>query len=615
MAEYLEFSTTNELGYIYGTRIKYTISGSTLYIEDVQFKSVSAAHDNPFYLDGKIKINGVTVYTCDNEPIVLNSMGDWISSGISCSSSVSGSSVSVQFAPNNWSTFFGIYGTNEKLNFKVSSTAKTIEESGNDNGDEEGGGDLWEPGDDSGLTPRYLHVNQGEGTVVKVRRSYPGHRKCWDSIEPTDPIYCDGQDTFYIEVAALPGYELDYYNVEGRQVPYLLENFIYSHTEPTIPDRHYYRLHYDMDASVTATAHMGSGNHTGYIYIRQGEGTKLTVTRTHVDNDLYFEKGNYIGELVDGTPILDENGEQWYRYNGWYGDLFSIEAEALPGYTIDKYYNEGIFLCNYQISGQLYGELFDDGSQGWWFETFPEDSVEENIAWIRSSATLNRSAINIDTDGSGFNPYTCYIDTEIISYPQVITECEIIGQKEIIGEMWSGTVTYPSNDYRTNAYSSWGSKGDYYNNVYCLKFKTQSNLGAGTHTSITFHIKTGGKKDSTEDTNTLMNYALCTSDANCEDYALSFGTHTDEYCITTGTFNEVLDGVNLIVIDNVELSPDTNYYLFVWDVNSGGVLTEIYPAENHSVVVTREDTNSVIHSIEFKPYNIYIDNGESWEPL
>lgn len=215
---YLEFTTTNKIGYSFETRIKYTISGGTIYIDDVQFKSNDLELDSPFYLDGVIKIDGVTVYTCSSDkadhPILLDSSGEWISSDISCSKTFSGNTISVQLAPNKWSTFFGIYGTNESFNFQISSTAKSITvnsgESGGSGGDEQTAKNLWVfKGYGTDVTIQRFYDDTDTYSAVSLELDRQDDSGEWYRIELQD------EDYFKIEASAATGYIIDTYNYVG----------------------------------------------------------------------------------------------------------------------------------------------------------------------------------------------------------------------------------------------------------------------------------------------------------------------------------------------------------------------------------------------------------------
>lgn len=96
------------------------------------------------------------------------------------------------------------------------------------------------------------------------------------------------------------------------------------------------------------------GSH--YVLVKQADGTKLTVTRTYVDSDSYYAQGDYVGELVDGELFQDDYGK-WYKYRAWDHDLFTIEAEALPGYNIDSHSNRNCIFgrtYNFHVTGAKY---------------------------------------------------------------------------------------------------------------------------------------------------------------------------------------------------------------------------------------------------------------------
>lgn len=487
-----------------------------------------------------------------------------------------------------------------------------------------------------------LYFEQGEGTVLSAYFVNESHPQAFEDFNGTTSAIMryNGVDEVFIKIEASDGYELEYYDhvvyyeypddYWVYQLPCIVENLEcvgIGYSSAGYISGYYFKLKSNNDARIISTAHKtddGGGGDSGdgnggepdlfpkdasYIYIQQGRGTKLTVTRTYVDRDSYLAAGDYIGELVDGTPIIDKNGETWYRHVGWNDDVFSIEAEALPGYTIKQYYYDSD-LYDFEISepsAMRYG-LNYDGNYGWIFDTDSAFSPEDksNQAWIRSKATPNVPTVKIDTDGSGFNPYVCYIETEI--NPQTTTECEIIGQAGVFGYLNTGDweISGAPSLYTTNY---WGALGSDKSWLYRLMFVTPDFIGKST--SIKFKIKTTGKMFDGNNSLPLMNYALCGLASNFSKYALTFDVPEDEYRITSGTFNEVI-GTNVIEINNITLNPNTEYQLLIWDAQ-GGEPTVVSSAENHSVIFTLEDTNNTI--LEFLPYSIYINNGESWELL
>lgn len=389
----------------------------------------------------------------------------------------------------DWVNTTNAYGETEE-----NSIINVVFESDGDGGDE-GGGDPWEPGDDSDLTPRHLHVNQGEGTIVKVRRNYPEYRKVHDSLEPDDPIYCDGVDEFYILTEAEDGYELDYYEFAGLQVPYILENFIYARTivDEYGNDRHLYRLHYDMDASVTTTAH-----------------------------------------IVPGAPISSQ-----YAY---------IMTDDEDAYGPDRY---RCYICTEYVSG-----------------------------------------------------YTGFIDGS----------CEVVGADYCLGTSTSADdMTQDFSGYTTGPVF-WGANNST-NVLYSLKFVTPDYLGESG--GLTFSIKMMSKLPAdADDSNKLMNYAICTSDENHSRYVTTTQLPTDECRIAYGTFSENPDGFSVITDDTVKLLPNTEYYLFVWDTNQDGALTSVASTQYHTITIATPDPSSdPVYSVGYRPFSIYIDNGTSFVPV
>lgn len=102
----------------------------------------------------------------------------------------------------------------------------------------------------------YLIINQGEGTKLHVRRSWPPERTCWEDLKTGEPIYMDGEDTFFVYVEALDGYEIDYYLVDGMQVGYQFDNFIEYEpsSRPSGDTNIYYQVATYGNVTVTSTA-------------------------------------------------------------------------------------------------------------------------------------------------------------------------------------------------------------------------------------------------------------------------------------------------------------------------------------------------------------------------
>lgn len=112
-------------------------------------------------------------------------------------------------------------------------------------------------GGSSSATPcGYLIVNQGEGTRLHVQRSWPQDRTCWEDLYTGEPIYLDGEDTFFISVEVLDGYELDYYSFDGELLGYQLENLSYYTEDYTSSGERivFYQISSYGNATVTTTA-------------------------------------------------------------------------------------------------------------------------------------------------------------------------------------------------------------------------------------------------------------------------------------------------------------------------------------------------------------------------
>lgn len=373
MAEYLEFNTSNDKGYSYSTRIKYNISGSTLNIEDVQFKSNSIALSGVYYyLDGKIKIDGSTVYTASSDNltcgVMLDSMGSWESSGISCSGSFDGSSVTVQFAPNNFSKFFGVCSSNEMYNFKVSSTAETIgeeEDSGSDSGDDSGDDDY-----SGGSSSVILHINQGEGTILTVERTWSDFGDYTSDgnqvfMSDGDIVYYPA-DRFVINAYAEDGYEIDYYDFNGTEVPFELIGFTTSSNGTK------YKLNTVVNAYVTSTATPtdgsgDTGDSTDSAWVNWGDPTNAGSITITLDGD---------SKTLPGIPndIL-----RYYPYAivhrsvATVTGLGTISITSAQASTSKWYYYDGNIRTEGVVTGGILNTL-DDGTIVW--QTTPNATTQ-----------------------------------------------------------------------------------------------------------------------------------------------------------------------------------------------------------------------------------------------
>lgn len=121
-----------------------------------------------------------------------------------------------------------------------------------------------------------------------------------------------------------------------------------------------------------------------YIYYNTGTGTSLSVER--IWNETTGE--DFEGEIYNGTEIA-------------WKDRFWVLAKPLAGYQ-----NVKITFTNFDITGETVG---GDGSI-----SYEGTMNTAGDIFISSSATLipeKERAIRIDTNGTGFNEYDCYVYT------------------------------------------------------------------------------------------------------------------------------------------------------------------------------------------------------------
>ena len=110
---------------------------------------------------------------------------------------------------------------------------------------------------------------------------------------------------------------------------------IYSQTYSTYSDGELFTVNFDSDDTGDDST---PSSHT--LYIKQGEGTSVTVNRVWSDN------GN-TGKLSNGSKI-------WYE-----SDLFYVTAKALTGYKLDNYTFNGLTL-GYKLSNFKYSHTGED---------------------------------------------------------------------------------------------------------------------------------------------------------------------------------------------------------------------------------------------------------------
>ena len=117
-------------------------------------------------------------------------------------------------------------------------------------------------GEGGSTSPVTLYVNQGEGTKVKIIRTWSNHSSHYwattggimyeNGVMYDDQIWYDG-DFFEIAVEVEDGYELDYYLLDGETVPFNTDNLEWFTAGEAISDKRY-RLIYDFDVTITTTA-------------------------------------------------------------------------------------------------------------------------------------------------------------------------------------------------------------------------------------------------------------------------------------------------------------------------------------------------------------------------
>ena len=467
----------------------------------------------------------------------------------------------------------------------------------------------------------YVLIKQAEGTKLTVTRVYTEAGAYIGELVDGELFQDDygtwykypafNDDYFTIEAEALPGYNIDSHNVDGETFNFYASGIKYTS---------YYDLtggwNFDPDdwgevARIYTTAtkiddsgkDYGSGRGTLYFDATQ-YGAQYAVDFSYADNVFYVES------------VKVKYPE--YSNGRWYFDLIvKINDVVISSGQKDIFINTTDW-CDLDISGNtgitdevkitLYGTA-----------SYPVYEYEFAVAspTVQTIIFLDfvfKDGVFIESE-SGFDGYTPYIYTEVISgYSNMISAtCEIVGSKGCKGHVDSGFIYTDLSTSSYIAYSQemWGTSG-YVSYLYMLKFTTphfESN-----NVSISINIMTG-KKSSSTNKKASMNYAICTSDENFTRYATTVDVPDDEYMVYHGTFNEVVNGVSKIEIMNMQLYPNMEYYLFIWDTSTLGVPTYVEPAQNHNVTIQYPDESSAIYSYQYVPYDIYIDNGESWEKL
>ena len=338
-----------------------------------------------------------------------------------------------------------------------------------------------------------------------------------------------------------------------------------------------------------------------YLILCDTVGASCTINRTYT----YHEDAPVGNLLPDFTE--DSNGDVLKYYRIWPYDRFSIHIEAESGYELYTY-----VFGEYQFEYNLLGMSYYTSDNVWVFDNPQDDHPVLYYEATKIAQNIN-NGVMIESE-FGSDEYTPYIYTEVPSGQAntVYASCEVVGCRCGNGYITNGNIDYDSfgDNYSLDTYSFWGVRGGILGYLYILKFTTPYFEDYAN--SISIYIKTSGKAMSSSDNNTLMNYAISTSDQNYDRYVVTIGVPYDKYMVSNGTFNEVLDGISIIEDTNVRLQPNTDYYLFVWDTNSEGEWTSIYSAINHQVVVGYPEYEM---AYQYVPYSVYYDTGYSWELL
>ena len=205
--------------------------------------------------------------------------------------------------------YFGVQGSySDGQVFTVN-----FDNNGGSSGGGTSGGGSSGGGSSSSTGPFTLYINEGVGTELQVMRSWPPERTCHTPLETGEPIYCDGEDTFYFLVEVLDGYELDTYDYYGVDAPLYIENFSYYLTDENNPDIIYFQLENYGNASVTSSATPNQYKLT----ISESAGSTLTVTRISTNH-----KSASIGTISNGSPI-------------YHDDVLQITYNIDTGYSSD----------------------------------------------------------------------------------------------------------------------------------------------------------------------------------------------------------------------------------------------------------------------------------------
>lgn len=240
----------------------------------------------------------------------------------------------------------------------------TVDFGGDDSGGDDGGDDNDDSGGDSGgssSTPYTLTIEEGEGTVITVERTWSDHGPYTSSqygqvfLSSGDSVYYDA-DRFDITAEALEGYELDSYYFNGQELGFALSNFTTSSSGK-------FKLAAAANASVSSTATLKS--YTLSLYADEG----VTVTVNRISS---LEGGVSFGRL--------ENGDTIYHF-----DELEVTFAAESGYEI--------------LSKTIAGE------------EITEETVLYTVSGETSIEALTRllGMVHID-NGTTVDRYLCYID-------------------------------------------------------------------------------------------------------------------------------------------------------------------------------------------------------------
>lgn len=328
------------------------------------------------YASGSGKYVYATV-TWDEGPEVkvnVNSNGSWRlvkrgdSSKVYLSCSYANSSYSDTFdATDGGEYIFQVYCTAEEqyYNDSFGTSGFTVDFGGDDSGDSgDDGDDSGGSGSDSGgssSTPYTLTIEEGEGTVITVERTWSDHGPYTSEkygqifLSSGDSVYYDA-DRFDITAEALEGYELDSYYFNGQELGFALSNFTTSSSGK-------FKLAAAANASVSSTATLKS--YTLSLYADEG----VTVTVNRISS---LEGGVSFGRL--------ENGDTIYHF-----DELEVTFAAESGYEI--------------LSKTIAGE------------EITEETVLYTVSGETSIEALTRllGMVHID-NGTTVDRYLCYID-------------------------------------------------------------------------------------------------------------------------------------------------------------------------------------------------------------